>query len=231
MNMQYQKKFFSESVHQYKKDLIANPPLYVQEEISLLLQLIPLKVKKIIDFGCGTGRLTIPLLKKEIRVVGVDISEKSLTILKKNIEEIIPEKKECFFSTTQIPNEEVRAVVGTDILHHVSLKDIIPKIYKVLSPGGVAIFSEPNALNIAWYIFLGLFIDWEAEKGLINCSKFNLRRIFLQSGFKRVQFFTYGIIPPIFLNSIPFLQKINYYFASLPIINLFAYRYIIFAER
>ena len=231
MNSNYQKKFFDNDVHQYKKTLLASPPAYVQDEIGILLQLIPQNVKRVIDFGCGTGRLSIPLLKKGIKVIGVDISDKSLLILKKNIEELIPSAKGNFSATTKIPKEKIQAIVGTDILHHVSLDVIIPKIFATLSPGGVAIFSEPNALNVLWYIFLGLFINWEAEKGVVNCSRFNLERIFLRSGFKRIHFHPYAILPPIFFNSIPLLQRINYSVAKLPIVNIFAYRYIIYAVK
>ena len=64
MNREYQKKFFNMSTHQYKLDLLFRPPLYVRQELSILLSKIPSGIKKIVDFGCGTGRLTIPLLKK-----------------------------------------------------------------------------------------------------------------------------------------------------------------------
>jgi len=231
MNTLYQKRFFNNHTHQYKKDLLVNPPRYVQEELSQLLQLIPPMAKKVIDFGCGTGRLTIPILRRGIKVIGIDISNKSLEMLKKNIKEIIPEKKGNFSFANRISNEKVKVVVGTDILHHVSLKDIIPEIYNSLQPGGIALFSEPNALNISWYIYLSLFIDWEAEKGVVNCSQYNLRSLFTRYGFKRVHFIPYGIVPPIFFNSIPFLQKINYAVARMPIINLFSYRFIIYAEK
>jgi len=219
------------STHQYKLDLLFRPPLYVRQELSILLSKIPSGIKKIVDFGCGTGRLTIPLLKKGYLIQGVDISSQSIEVLKQNIEKIAPEKMKNFSSSSTLPKGQVEAIMGTDILHHVPLKAIVPQFYRTLRPGGIALFSEPNALNIAWYFFMVIFIDWEAEKGVMHCHQSSLRQAFLKSGFKTVIFTPYGIFPPIFFDKIPFLQHINYALARLPVFRLFAYRYILVAQK
>jgi len=76
--------FFSDEKNQYDLKLIENPPLHVEKEINNILSKInDLKLKKVVEFGSGTGRLTIPLLKNNFYVKAVDISQESLLKLKK----------------------------------------------------------------------------------------------------------------------------------------------------
>ena len=44
------------------------------------------RVSKILDVGCGTGRHSIPLMQEEYQVTGLDMSQNMLNVLKKKAE-------------------------------------------------------------------------------------------------------------------------------------------------
>jgi len=70
----------------YPSEKVLNPPQYTKEEIREILRRINRinKSKIIVDFGAGTGRLTIALLRNNYRVLAVDIDNKSLKELIKS---------------------------------------------------------------------------------------------------------------------------------------------------
>ena len=48
----------------YSEEKILNPPLHVRDEIDIIFRYLTKdKKKRIVDFGSGGGRLTIPLLQ------------------------------------------------------------------------------------------------------------------------------------------------------------------------
>jgi len=62
----------------YSEEKILNPPLHVRDEINFIFRrLTKDKNKKIVDFGSGGGRLTIPLLKNGYKITAIDIDKKS----------------------------------------------------------------------------------------------------------------------------------------------------------
>ena len=60
------------------------------------------KVKRILDFGCGTGRHTTYLLKEGFEVYGCDTSDRALEIIKEILKNI--KFKKC--DMTSLPYED-----------------------------------------------------------------------------------------------------------------------------
>lgn len=226
-----QQAFFDFTKNQYDEKLILHPPLHTHLEIEALLKTLPkAETKKIIiDFGAGSGRVTIPLLQRRYTVTAVDLSNNSL----KKIDSITKKLRLSQLTTSNtIPkNKTIQAVVGADVLHHIVLDNILPTIYKSLEKGGVVSFSEPCAWNPAWYIYLQIASDWQVEKRMIYCNYFNLIRTFKKHGFKNVKIQGLGILPRPFFNWSYNLERINDYLGNLPLLKFFAYRYIITAQK
>lgn len=228
---QKQKNFFNAEKNQYSEKLILNPPYHTQLEIKSIISRV-IKLNKnfpIIDFGSGTGRLTIPLLKSGFKIISVDISSESLNKLKRTV--VVLKLKRNEYAKDLSDMENINAVVGADILHHVDISETLPKIYKSLKYGGKIIFSEPGAFNPSWYLFLPLTADWEVEKGVMNCSYFNLINKLKTFGFKKIKITGLGLFPRPFFNWCEPLCRFNDWLGNRPILKLFAYRFIIEAEK
>lgn len=225
-----QEEFFNKSNNQYQYHLLVHPQKHVQNELDTIRAHIPLKCHKIVDFGSGTGRLSVYLLKQGFQVTAVDISQTSLEKLSMQVNELNLQKRfKCL--TSLVKNEVYELIAGTDILHHLPLQEYIPYFYSHLKKGGKVIFSEPNPLNISWILFISLFLNWKIEKGILECTKFNIQRILRKTGFQDIRIYGHGLLPPQIFTHFPFLSSINYWLGNVPFLNIFAYRLIITGEK
>jgi 2-polyprenyl-3-methyl-5-hydroxy-6-metoxy-1,4-benzoquinol methylase len=231
MSSKLQQQFFDKSKHQYAPHFIVKPPLHTTLEIEAItsaLKRIP-KNAEIMDFGAGSGRITIPLLLKKFSVLAIDVSNTSL----KNLQHVADELKLPKPGIARvIPKDKTfSAITGADILHHVDLDTYLPLFYKSLKKGGIAVFSEPCAFNLAWYAYLPFASSWEVEKGMTQCTYFNLQKKFKKHGFTYIKIRGFGLFPtPLFAWSRK-LCRINDALGDLPFCKLFAYRYIIEARK
>lgn len=223
-----QKKAFDIKKNRYKNKLIINPPFHTKLEIKEILDKIPNKKHQIVDFGCGTGRLTIPLLQNNFNVKAVDISTQSIKQLRKNAKNLNLIIKSY---SSNFGNNKYYIIVGADILHHTKIKNSLEIIFNHLKSKGLVIFSEPGAFNLSWYLYLPITVGWNIEKGMTQCNYFNLKRMFIKNNFINIKIQGLGLFPRSLLNWSKSLCKFNDYLGNLPILRLFAYRYIIYAEK
>lgn len=226
-----QASHFNDEAHRYAEHLLFNPPQHTRDEISVILSILKRKnIKTVVELGSGNGRLTFPLLHESVRVTAVDISRDSLQALLRVAKKMkIPQG---LLSTSQtIPHGNNKAIVGCDILHHVPLDTYLKDMHEnLVKPRGTIVFSEPNILNIFWPIYITFFINWEIEGGIRNCNFFTISKKLHTQGFQKINIQGFGLFPLPLFNAIPFLQRINYFLGSLPVLKLFAYRLIITAE-
>jgi ubiquinone/menaquinone biosynthesis C-methylase UbiE len=110
---------------------------------------------KILEIGCGTGEYTTNLAKifPKSNISGLDISSGILSIAKKKCRRY---RKVKFIvgSAYSLPfrAKSFDVVCGFYILHHLDLKRVMDEVGKVLKPGGIAYFVEPNLLNPVVFI-------------------------------------------------------------------------------
>jgi len=132
---------------------------------------------------------------------------------------------------TSLPGDErFSAIVGADILHHVDMGELLPKLHAALRDGGKAIFSEPGGLNPSWYVYLALVHELRVEKRLITCNLRTLRFAFEESGFRDVRITGVGLLPRPFFRSSRACRRHDA-MGNLPLLRRFAYRYLIEATK
>lgn len=230
INPKLQKSFFDEKENTYPQDQILNPPSHAALEFNEIFKRINKSSdNEVAEFGAGSGRISIPLLKCGFKVYAIDISEKSLLDLK-----YLAETLNLFGLKTldKLPkNKTFNNIVGADILHHLNLDETLPILYKSLKVGGKIVFSEPSAFNLSWYLYLPFASSWEVERGLTNLRYYNIVKKLKKYGFNKITITGLGLLPrPIFLFSKQ-LCSLNDRLGNLPIFKLFAYRYIIEATK
>jgi SAM-dependent methyltransferase len=231
MQINKQEIYFRNKDHQYSTRLVTNPPLHNNLELQYILDYINKNHRNelIVDFGAGTGRLSISLLKANYNVLAIDISKSSLDQLKVNAK-IIGKSK--FIKTYYSLGKNKHSIIcGTDILHHINLEDYFRFFFANLTQNGSIIFSEPNCLNPAWVFVISLFSNWKIEAGIFQCSYFNIKNKLRSAGFSQIQITGLGLFPLPLFNWSRTLSAINLLAGNLPILKLFAYRYIISARK
>lgn len=98
--------------------------------------------RSVVDFGCGVGRVTIPLAEACSRVIAVDISESMLQEARKNCES--RRVNNVTFMTTReflcLPESSVGFVHSFIVLQHIPTAEgytLIAKLISILEDGGV----------------------------------------------------------------------------------------------
>lgn len=193
----------------YPEEKILNPPSHAKDEINQILDsLAKDRNKKIVDFGSGGGRLTIPLLKNGFEVTAIDLDEKSRKQLLKTAVKIGKNKK-LHIKKVFPKNEKYDYILGTDILHHVDMNKYLKLFNNHLKKGGKIIFSEPNSWNLSWWIFVFLFLDWKQEKGIVQTNYFNLIKQSKSANLKKINITGLFLFPPMLFNKINWLRRLT----------------------
>lgn len=153
--------------------------------------------KSCLDFGCGVGRLVIPLARQFESVAGVDISESMLKEASKNCES--RGLKNVSFHRSDDALSEVKG--RFDLIHshivfqHIPWKRgevILKRLLEILNPGGVAVlhFTYGRKANFArkathyfrkFYLINGLVNKIQGNKfsyPFMRMNNYDLRRLF-----------------------------------------------------
>ncbi|MGH9769700.1 MAG: class I SAM-dependent methyltransferase [Blastocatellia bacterium] len=103
--------------------------------------------KDVLDLDCGDGENTILLVNRGANVCGLDISDALIRIARRRmqINGFFKGFKFGAGSAHQLPfpDGSFDVVFGMAALHHFNLELVSQEVWRVLRPGGYAIFKEP----------------------------------------------------------------------------------------
>lgn len=139
------------------------------------------KKAKVLDIGCGTGRLTRALAKYVQQVDGIDISEEMLKKASKDNDDVTNAQ---FFQGNgvdleSLKDDEYDFVFSFIVFQHIPSKPVVEKyikeIHRVIKKGGVARFQVrgyPGRLrgNLPSFLYKGFnsfYIALDLKKGFI----------------------------------------------------------------
>lgn len=185
------------------------------------------KINKILDLGCGTGRLSNSLLQISDQVYGVDVSEEVLKIAKTKYPQLKLTKSEV----TNLPYQDnyFDLIIINGSLHHFfAVEDTLKEVHRVLRAGGLfVLLGEPNKKYFKLYnpffycwalsrIFIKIANLFRATKSIVpeliepeaeNYSPAKLKKQIIQAGFDVKEFYTYDYFHR-FANCLKFEHKI-----------------------
>jgi asparagine synthase (glutamine-hydrolysing) len=124
------------------------------------------KGKTVLDFGCGSGKNSVLLARRGASVIAMDISEPIIRVARQRLQANSVSRNVRFLggSAHSIPlaDESVDLVFGIAILHHLELNLVSREVFRILRPGGRAIFQEP-VRNSKFIKLLRGLIPYQAE--------------------------------------------------------------------
>lgn len=100
---------------------------------------------QVLDYGCGSGENSVLLAALGAKVWGIDLSPDLIEIAKRRLERNALESsfKVASAYETGFADDSFDVVFGIAILHHLNIEMASREVYRVLKPGGRAIFAEP----------------------------------------------------------------------------------------
>ena len=106
-----------------------------------------IKPKLVLDLGCGTGNITLPMAKRGYDMIGVDLSQEMLGIA---TEKAKAKNKEILFLNQDMTEFELYGTVGAmvsalDSINYLTedgqLESMLKLLHYYLDPGGIFIFD------------------------------------------------------------------------------------------
>lgn len=162
----------------------------LQEKPSIRSLLPELKGKTVLDLGCGFGENCIDFINKgAVRVVGIDISEKMLTIAKaenafENIEYI-----RLDINDIDTIDEKFDIVYSSLAFHYIkSFSKLVNNISNLLKDNGLLIYSQEHPLTTAPKEGSSWTRNEKGEPLHYNLSDY------MDSGERKVKWFIDGVI-------------------------------------
>lgn len=131
-----------------------------------------LRGKKLLDLGCGAGETSVYFALQGADVTACDISREMLRIA-----DNLARKFNVSIRTVKGKAEQLDFgegdfdfVFGNGVLHHVEIAPAAKEIYRILKPGGLAIFIDPLEYNpaIKLYRRIASAVRTETERPLIK---------------------------------------------------------------
>ena len=133
-----------------------------------IIDVVPATAKCVLSVGCAAGRTEAELVKRGVKVIGVEINPKAaqiarqrgLTILEGDASEI----------DIDVVNEPYDCLIYADVLEH--LPDpiaVLKRHVKSLKPNGIVYISVPNfrCYHVFWQLFIRGHVHY-AEAGVLD---------------------------------------------------------------
>jgi ubiquinone/menaquinone biosynthesis C-methylase UbiE len=105
--------------------------------------------RPIVDLGCGRGEWLELLKQQKLTATGVDLNEAMIDQCKERRLDVVQADAVEFLR--QLPDDSQGAITGFHIIEHLpldTLVNLITETFRVLHPGGLAIFESPNCKNL-----------------------------------------------------------------------------------
>lgn len=177
---------FDRAAEFYDETRALKPVVAAAVTRALLAEIAKAGANRLLEVGVGTGRISRPLMREGVPVVGVDISTAMMGQL---LRQLTPEHTQpdlMLGDATRLPfaGGSFRAALTVHVLHLVSsMDDAIAELRRVLAPGGVLLHQmqtdpKPEAL-------------WESGKwwdeALVRNGAAKIRRIRYEDIGERLQ--------------------------------------------
>jgi SAM-dependent methyltransferase len=118
-------------------------------EIARLVPSLP--EKTVCDFGCGYGLTSAFFALRGAQTFALDVSETNVSIAKRTA--CVNEVADRVFlqvaqgEDTGYPKDSFDLIFGKGVLHHLATAPAAQEMYRILKPGGAAVFFEPFGEN------------------------------------------------------------------------------------
>jgi SAM-dependent methyltransferase len=127
-----------------------NPPVDTPYPLEYVFHLLgDVYGKAVLDLGCGSGEVVVPLAKRGADVVGIDVSPELIVLAAERTRQagVSATLKVASAYETGLPDESIDVVLCISVLHHLNLPVVREEIRRLLRKGGLFILKEPIRLS------------------------------------------------------------------------------------
>ena len=199
----HQRQYFEKSV---KRTMVPKDSRYLRRHVDETLRFGGISPgERVLEVGCGMGRVTLILAQRGVRVEGLDLSPVLLDRLRayNNGRFDIPVHCADVLCPPSGLDGQFNAVVGFFTLHHLhDPQRCFKAMTRLLKSGGRLVFLEPNPYNPLYYVQILVTpgMTWQGEKGIIQMRPGIIFRAMQEAGLCRPSMTRFGFFPPFLAN-------------------------------
>jgi ubiquinone/menaquinone biosynthesis C-methylase UbiE len=105
--------------------------------------------QRILDVGCGSGRMTLPLYGRGFRVTGIDMNSVALSTLRQLSDDVPIVMGDAL--SLPFTDGSFELAVTTQFIDYVPYRPALHEFWRVLSPGGLLVFDALNRDSYRWF--------------------------------------------------------------------------------
>lgn len=148
-----EKDFFNRKNHEVEiSDELLKIPKSIAEIPPEVSQHFPtLEDTDVCEIGCGYGMIACYFAARGARVFGIDVADSNIAVAQRSAR-VNGVAERVRFQVMQaewmnFPDNKFDFIFGNAVLHHLDVEASAREFWRVLKPGGVAIFREPLGEN------------------------------------------------------------------------------------
>jgi O-antigen chain-terminating methyltransferase len=126
----------------------------IKERISVYLPVVERalagKIPAIVDIGCGRGEWLELLREHDWNGLGIDRNGRMVRLCESSGLKVL--EADALVYMKSLPGDSLHVVTAFHVIEHLPfamLLELLSEVYRVLAPGGVAIFETPNPRNLS----------------------------------------------------------------------------------
>ena len=235
-----QKTYYNEHAHSHLK--YKEKSTYAENMIGRIIRLLkePNHLR-LLELGCGSGRFTIPLLKKGFIISAIDFSGVQINQLRLSTEEANINLGQLSSYCCNIEdldkvlrNEKFDCILAFFLLHHLpDISSAFNIMKKFISEHGQLIFIEPNRWCPLYLLQIAFSKDmsWRYEKYKYKLALKKIKESLGKAGFASILMERFGLFPPQILDNFPAMLKVEKFIERLNLFNYFLPFLLINAKR
>jgi SAM-dependent methyltransferase len=160
--------------------------------------------QRVLEVGPGQGRYTLALADRGLDLEALELVPAMLEALDgaRGDRRIALHRGDVLSPPSSV-GRDFDAVIGFFALHHMhDVSGCLASMARLLRPGGVVAFLEPNAYNPLYYAQITFSPDmsWAGDRGVLEMRAGPLRRALEGAGLERVRLERFGFFPPAIAN-------------------------------
>ena len=159
---------------------------------------------RILDVGCGPGKLLRVLREQGWDAHGVDFS----SVAADSARAKHGLKVKCSdLLAAEYPQSSFDVVLFSHSLEHIyNPVETLREVHRILKPGGLLLIYVPNAGSFESHVFGKWWVQWDVPRHLFHFTKETITKLLVETGFRRSRI-TYGKGTSFFLGTVDTVYK------------------------
>ena len=135
---------------------VSRPDVLTPAERALLRH-VPPDAQRTLDVGCGDGVVARTLARRGLTVLAIDISPRMIELARARTDRALRiEYRVGDIMTTDLPAGGFDVVTTINMVHHLPLPDVVPRLATLVAPGGYLLIQDVQTRSGIRYLPLNV---------------------------------------------------------------------------